>query len=125
MNYNNPHTFLKVRSKAIMRAARDVPCQLRIASFIPGYNCSGDDTSVMAHPPSFGKGLSSKVSDLGTIIACSHCHNLLDMVDERYKYLIDHYPTAVQERITLGILATLQILVDKEVIVIPDAELII
>ena len=124
MNYDNPHSFIKVRSKAIMRAARDVPCQLRISNFIPGHNCSDNSTSVMAHPPGVGKGISTKVSDLGTIITCYSCHELLDGRDSRQKYLLDHYPAGVQERITLGILATLQILVDMGVIVVPDGEII-
>lgn len=124
MNHQNPHNLPKVRSKAIMKAARDEPCQLRISSLIPGHRCSGDDTSVMAHPPSFGKGVGTKVSDLGTIIACYHCHDLLDGRDERIKWLTENYPTALQERITLGILATLQILAETGVIVVPDAEFV-
>ena len=124
MNYNNPHNLPKVRSDAIMRAARDVPCQLRISNFIPGHNCSDPSTSVMAHPQSFGKGIGTKVSDLGTMIACYNCHELLDGRDERISHLMGHYPTAVAERLTLGILATLQILVDKGVIVVPDGRII-
>ena len=124
MNYNNPHSFLKVRSKAIMQAANGITCQLRISSFIPGHTCSGDDTCVMAHPPSFGKGFGTKVSDLGTIISCYHCHDLLDGRDKRISFIIDNYPTLLQERVTLGILATLQILVEKGVIIIPDGEII-
>ena len=124
MDYNNPHSLPKVRSDAIMQAARDVPCQLRISNFIPGHTCSDDNTCIMAHPASFGKGVNTKVSDLGTTITCYNCHELLDGRDKRITYLLDHYPAAVQERITLGILATLQILVDMGVVVIPDGEII-
>ena len=124
MNYQNPHNLPKVRSDAIMQAARGIPCQLRISNFIPGHNCADDSTCVMAHPQSFGKGVNTKVSDLGTTITCLHCHDLLDGRDKRINWIIDNYPTAVSERLTLGILATLQILVDMGVIVVPDGELI-
>lgn len=124
VDFSNPHNLPKVRSDAIMKAAKGVPCQLRISNFISGHTCSDDSTCVMAHPQSFGKGVNTKVSDLGTIIACYSCHELLDGRDSRQQYLLDHYPAAVQERVTLGILATLQILVEKKVIVVPDGEIV-
>lgn len=123
-NHENPHMLPKVRSDAIMRAAEGEVCQLRISSFLPGHRCAGADTSVMAHPPGLGKGLSTKVSDLGTIIACHNCHSLLDGVDERWQILADKYPAAVQQQILIGVLATLAILVEKEIIVVPDGEII-
>lgn len=118
----NPHMLPKLRSEDIMRAASGAPCTLRICSFFPGHKCSGPETTVGAHLPVFGKGVSTKVTDLAVAFACGRCHDILDGRDaERYNYLVDKYPGAMMERCLHGLVETWTLLAMAELIIVPDA----
>jgi hypothetical protein len=104
---HNPALLPKVRSEALTRACQHMPCALRIASFVPGHTCSGDDTVVGAHLPVFGKGTGTKVSDLFIVAACWQCHEILDGRDKRaHDYIAYHYPTAMLQRMLNGLAET-------------------
>ena len=45
--------------------------------------CGHRETVVGAHLPSFGRGVSTKVSDLAVAALCGRCHDLLDGRDKR------------------------------------------
>lgn len=125
-----PTMLLKVRSEAIMAAPKIIraesgqpaPCCARIASFIPGMTCAGDDTTVMCHLWGHGKGTSTKTSDLGAIIACQTCHDLMDMRDPRMIEAIARNPMLFLKRLTAAQIETLSHLVQHEIIFVPDAE---
>ena len=64
----------KVRSKKLMAAAKGQMCSLRL----PGICNHNPQTTVLAHLPGIGKGISTKVSDLHGAFACSACHDAID-----------------------------------------------
>jgi hypothetical protein len=122
---HNPALLPKVRSDRIMRAARGQPCSLRLASFVPGRRCTGEDTTVACHMPVDGKAMGSKVSDLSVAFGCFTCHQIIDGVDqEAAKYLRQHYPAAFMERLLKGMAETQARLVMDGIITILDAEII-
>lgn len=99
MTILNPHTLPKVRSEWLMGSARSFPaCTLKLGSFV-GVRCAGNDTLVMCHLPTIGKGMSTKVSDLFVACGCATCHSILDGVHEASRLIRDRYPTALAEQI--------------------------
>lgn len=128
MSIVNPHMLPKVRSERIMQAANGQPCSLRIASFVPGYNCSGRDTTIGAHLPVQGKGTSTKVTDLAVAFSCDRCHRILDGASDedmkRRTYIVERYPTAFMERLLNGLVETHARLVEEGIIEVPDADII-
>lgn len=103
----NPHLLPKVRSPELMRLMSQMPCTLRIASFIPGRKCSGQDTVVGCHLPTIGKGMGTKVTDLAVVAGCHACHAILDGPDrEARAFLAERYPTAVATRMTDALVET-------------------
>jgi len=120
-NEYRPHLLPKIRSKAIMQAASGSPCTLRIASFYPGGKCSGRTNVVGCHLPVWGKGQSTKVTDLAVAFGCDVCHAILDGVDmKKHNYLMAHYEAAVMQRLLFGLTETHAILAIKGIIEIPD-----
>lgn len=118
----NPHMLPKIRSDAIMAAAEGSPCTLRIASFIPGRRCSGNDTTVGTHLPIWGKGTSTKVTDMAVAFGCEACHAIIDGVDrEALRYLEEMHGKAVLQRMLHGLTETHALLISADVIQIPDA----
>lgn len=64
-----------VRSRKLRESARGRECTLRI----PGA-CNGDSaTSVLCHLPHGRRGVGTKASDDHAVVACSGCHDALDM----------------------------------------------
>ena len=125
MNHYNPNRLSKVRSSGIMRAAEGSPCTLRIASFIPGRKCSSVETTVACHLPVWGKGVSTKVTDMATAFGCAACHAIIDGVDQdARRYLEDKYGSAMLNRMLHGLTETHALLIQRGVIIIPDGELI-
>jgi hypothetical protein len=115
----------KVRSSLIMASASGQPCSLRIASFVPGRQCNGHDTTVGAHLPVFGKGTSTKVTDLAVVYACYSCHAILDGADASgHKYVMEHFPAAVIDRMLNGLVETQARMVEDGIILVPKAELV-
>jgi len=114
----------KVRSEKLRKSARGQPCSLRIASFIPGHSCASDETTVLAHLPVNGKGTGTKVSDLGAVYACAHCHDLLDRRDNRTDWIIEHYPMAYHARMANALTETHARMVEEGLIVVPDGDVI-
>jgi|GEM_PF-6339850 len=104
----NPMLLPKIRSGALLGAVRDMPCALRIASFIPGGMCAHQSTVVPCHiDMTIGKGMSSKVSDLFVAAGCIHCHDIMDGRDRKGRdYITANYPTAMVERILKGMAET-------------------
>lgn len=120
-----PEMLPKIRSEAIMEAAEGAPCTFRIASFIPGRKCAGNDTTVGCHLPIWGKGTSTKVTDMAVGFGCRACHDIIDGVDrEALRYLEKYYGAAMLERLLKGLTETHALLIKKGVIVIPDGEII-
>lgn len=125
MKHYNPVLLPKVRSKAIMDAGRDMPCTLRVSSFMPMWKCADDATVVMCHLPSAGKGTSTKSSDLYVAAGCAHCHDILDGRDKgASEYITTHYPAAYAERLLRGMQETQALLIERGLIVVPDGEII-
>jgi len=108
LHIHNPALLPKVRSPALLAAVKDMPCTLRVASFIPGQQCAHQTTVVPCHiDRSLGKGMGAKVSDLFVAAGCFHCHNIIDGRDQKgAAYIMDHYPTAFMERLLKGLCET-------------------
>lgn len=120
-----PHLLPKVRSSKIMESAEGMPCTLRIASFYPGLKCDGPETTVCAHLPIWGKGMSTKVSDMGAAYGCLTCHNILDQPNSKVAcYLEQNYAAAVMQRLLHALTETHAIMIARGIIVIPGAEII-
>jgi len=103
----NPHLLPKIRSERLRSSAVNMPCTLRIGTFI-GIPCRGRDTNVMCHLPVHGKGVATKVSDLHMACGCQTCHDLLDYErDPRGAVIREKYPHAFWERLFLGHAETL------------------
>lgn len=118
----NPHMLPKVRSDAIMAAAEGAPCTLRIATFIPGRRCSGNETTVACHLPIWGKGTSTKVTDMAVAFGCSECHAIIDGVDrEALRFLEEKHGEAILQRMLNALTETHALLISADVIQIPDA----
>lgn len=125
MNIINPHMLPKVRSKALTTACAHMPCTLRIASFI-GLSCAAQDTVVGAHLPVFGKGMSTKVSDIHIAAGCFTCHNLLDFErDPRGLKMMKLYPNAFFDRLFQAQCETLSRWIQSGAVIVPDAEFLI
>ena len=107
MTITNPHQLPKIRSKILRRSALDLPCCLRISSFVPGHKCSAPDTNVMCHLPVFGKGFNTKVSDMFMACGCGNCHDLIDARDARVHAILEQYPAAFYDRLLKGYCETL------------------
>ena len=115
----------KVRSDQIMASASGQPCSLRIASFVPGRTCSGNNTTVGAHLPVFGKGMSSKCTDLAVAYGCCACHDILDGRDPKaWRYIIENYPAAVVDRMLNGLVETHARMIEQGIVVVPDGKLV-
>lgn len=89
----NPHMLPKVRSEKLRDACADMPCTLRIGTFI-GLPCWAQDTVCGDHLPIFGKGTSTKVTDLAIAAGCFLCHDLLDDRNEKGRIIREKYPLA-------------------------------
>lgn len=108
-----------------MDAANGAPCTLRIASFIPGRRCAGDDTSVGTHLPVWGKGKGTKVTDMAVAFGCRACHAIIDGVDrEALRFLEENYGAAMTTRMLHGLTETHSLLITQGVIQIPGATII-
>jgi hypothetical protein len=118
---HNPGMLPKVRSEKIMDYAKGQPCSLRLASFL-GLRCADDDTCVHCHLPVFGKGMSTKVSDLFGAIGCRVCHEILD--GKLGVELSQRYPAAYMQRLWLAMAETQARLAMDGIINIPDGEII-
>lgn len=121
-----PHMLPKVRSNKIMTApAKGMPCTLRLCSLFPGYSCASPDTVVGCHLPVWGKGASTKVTDMAVAFGCSRCHDILDFRDrKRADYLTTKYPVLLAERMLHGLTESHALLIERGIIQIPDAEMI-
>jgi len=119
-----PIAFLpKVRSDRIMQAMHQMPCSLRIATFI-GLPCAPMDTNVGCHLPVSGKGIATKVTDLAVACGCATCHDLLDGRDARGATIRDTYPAAYGQRLLNALVETQARLVAIGIIQVPDAEIV-
>lgn len=127
MNDYRPHLLEKLRSKPLMRIIRGAdthipyPCTLRIASFIPGRTCSG--TACGNHLPiSWGKGTSTKVTDMAVASGCAACHAILDGHDpDGWAYIVEHYPAALAGRLLDGLTETHALLLRDGIIQVKAA----
>lgn len=122
MTYYNPNMATKIRSPKIMDSAKGKPCTLRISSFLPGHKCSGEDTTVGAHLPVLGKGVSTKATDLAVVYCCANCHAILDGVDYKAaEYIREHYAAAAAERMLNALVETHAMLIDQGILIMPHA----
>lgn len=105
----------KVRSRAIMDAARGQPCALRLP-MICNHN---PETTVFAHLPGIGKSHGSKVSDLHGAFACSSCHRAIDERTYMRKGLTD---TIILDAMLRGLCETQARLVEAGIIHVEKGE---
>ncbi|PZQ99174.1 MAG: hypothetical protein DI533_00250 [Cereibacter sphaeroides] len=121
----NPALLPKVRSRALLDAAKDMPCTLRIASFLPGGKCSPQPTVVPCHIKSVGKGMGSKSSDLHVAAGCQACHDILDWRDKHgAEYIADRYAAALAWQVVNAIYETQHRWVEAGLIEVPGAEIL-
>ena len=118
----NPNMLPKVRSEILTKAIEGMPCDLRIASFA-GLRCA-DGTSVGCHPPIFGKGISTKVTDLSIISGCATCHELLDMKNPLGWHIQNKYPHAFWQQLFKAQNATQARLLGMGIIIVKGGEII-
>lgn len=115
----NPALLPVVRSPRLMSEIKGMPCDLRIASFVPGRRCAPAETVVGCHLPGYGKGVSHKNTDLAVVAGCSACHDILDGRDsEAAEYIIKKYPGAFWERLNRGLQETHARLVGLGIIIV-------
>ena len=122
----SPFMLPKVRSEPLMSEMRNFPfCTLRIASLIPGRQCSGNDTLVGCHLPTIGKGVNTKVTDLSVACGCGVCHDIIDGRDRKsFDYLMDRYPAVVLERMLKGLVETHSILFANGIISVKGGKIV-
>lgn len=113
----NPHLLPKVRSPALMDACRDLPCTLKLATFIPE-PCAPQNTVVGCHLPVFGKGTGTKVSDLYVAAGCSLCHDLLDGRDPRGGKWRSAHPAEWHGQILRALCQTQALMVERGIITV-------
>lgn len=126
-----PHLLPKVRSKDIMDAPKlirkatgvQVNCCLRIAS-IAGKRCADPSTVVMSHNRAYGKGTSTKTSDLTVSFACMTCHSMIEGTDPAGDAAIEAYPHVFWDRVMRSVFETQAILVAHGFITVPDGRLV-
>lgn len=120
MSYR-PDLLPKIRSSKIRSAMSDFPCTARVSSFYPGHKCSIKQTVVGAHLPAFGQAMSSKPTDISIAGACFNCHQIIDGVDmKKLAYIEEKYPTAYAERLRMGMVETITLLICEGIILVPD-----
>lgn len=122
----NPALLPKIRSRSLLDAVRDMPCTLRIASFIPGGQCAHQSTVVPCHlDGTIGKGMGTKVTDLAVAAGCHACHAIISGVDRKaVDYLTEKYPAAVMQRMLSGLIETQARWVAMEMIEVKGAEVV-
>jgi hypothetical protein len=108
MMIENPHLLPKVRSAKLLAAVKDMPCTLRVSSFMPHWQCAHQSTVVPCHlDRTIGKGMSTKVSDLFVAAGCVHCHAIIDGKDRTaVDYIMEKYPAAMMQRMLAGMAET-------------------
>lgn len=119
----NPMMLPKVRSETLRLFATQMPCTLRICTFI-GLSCGPASTNVMCHLPVHGKGIGTKVSDLHMACGCGACHDLLDCRDERGITIREKYPLAYYDRLLKAHAETLSRWVQMDMIRGTDWEIV-
>ncbi|GGE30310.1 hypothetical protein GCM10011360_17920 [Primorskyibacter flagellatus] len=125
MEAYRPHMNVKMRSEKVTDHAKGQPCTIRIASFVPGRQCSGQDTTVFTHFGGPTKGTSTKVSDFDGGFGCAVCHSIIDGPDKKAReYLFERYPAAVENRMRLSVSETLSILFRDGIITVDGAEIV-
>lgn len=125
---NNPFTMSlmmlpKVRSRAIMDACHQMPCTLRIGTFV-GIPCSGDRMGChldFTH----GKGMGTKVSEMNVVAGCHVCHEILDGRNRAAKNVImERYSAAFMEQCLRALTETHARLAAAGIITVSDGRLI-
>jgi hypothetical protein len=58
------------------------------------------------------------------VAACSHCHALLDGVDQRIAQVGNMYPAALHMRYLNALVETQAMLAAEGIIVVPDGEIV-
>jgi hypothetical protein len=121
----NPYMLPKLRSDQIMASAAGQECTLRIASFLPGHRCSGNNTTIGAHLPVFGKGMSTKVTDMAVVYCCANCHAILDGVDYKAaEYIRENYAAAAAMRMLNALVETHALLIEQGILIVKDGRLV-
>ncbi|MDG3089203.1 hypothetical protein P7F88_25405 [Vibrio hannami] len=98
-----------------------MPCTARVASFL-GMSCDGPETCIGAHTTRQGKGMSTKVTDLGVAYTCFTCHMIIDGVDPKWRdQIIKQYPIAYYQRLLEAITETHTLQASQGLLIVPDA----
>ena len=113
----------KLRSDDLIMATHDMPCSLRIASFL-GRPCSGSTMAVHLDMVG-GKGIGTKVSDLAVVAGCDACHCLLDGRDGAgWRALMENHRAAVLDRCIRGLAETQARLLEAGIITVKGGKVI-
>lgn len=116
----------KIRSKAIMQAPKtlNAQCSARIGTFLM-QPCSPPDTNVMHHLDGVGgRGVSTKVTDLATIIVCHNCHRLLETPSPGESDALHRFGAAVAVQLLRALVETQAQLVGAGIIEVKDGEIV-
>ena len=125
MNDYRPHMLPKIRSEMVMNRAKGMPCTYRIASFVPGLQCSGPETTVGGHIATPGKAMSTKSTDIAMGFICATCHAIQEGHDTTSRaYIARNFEVEFQARQTQALIETWTLLIMDGAIIIPDAEII-
>lgn len=124
MSAHTPVSLLpKLRSKDLIMATHEMPCSLRIASFL-GRSCSGDVMAVHLDMAG-GKGIGTKVSDIMIVAGCDACHRLLDGRDGAgWAILMERHRAAVLDRCIRALNETLSRLIGMGIIEVKGGRVI-
>lgn len=124
MTQYRPHLLPKVRCEALRQSANEMPCTLRVASFVPGGRCSFG-TTVLCHLGNVGQGTATKENDMAGAYGCAACHRLVDAVDcKDLDYIVETAPAAFMHRVLNAMIETHTIMVMRGLIIVPDSEII-
>jgi hypothetical protein len=125
LHISNPSLLPKIRSRSLLDTIKEMPCTLRIASFVPGGACASQATVVPCHVKGHGKSNASKVSDLHVVAACIHCHDIMDWRDKKgAEYIADRYAAALAWQVVNAICETQSRWVAMGMIDVKGAEIV-
>lgn len=118
----------KIRSNAIMQAPKKqlkgAQCSARIGTFLM-QPCSPRETNVMHHLDGCGgRGVSTKETELATIIICHNCHRLLEEPSPGESDVLHKYAAALNHQLLRALVETQAQLVGAGIIQVSDGEVV-
>jgi len=119
-----PMLLPKLRSRRLLDEIARMPfCTLRVAG-LAGQRCAPTATHVAAHIATYGKGMSTKTSDLAAVCACATCHDLLDRRAGRWQALYAEHEAEVWRRIARALTETHGWLAGRGLLTVPGGKIL-